>query len=46
MSLKVSSENYAVKIHLVDVSVHGKIMLKFMCDSCGGREMSPAGDRV
>jgi hypothetical protein len=46
MGLKVSPENYTVKIHLGDVGVHGKIMLKLIFDSCGRREMSPAGDRV
>jgi hypothetical protein len=46
MVLKVSSENYTVKIHLGDVGVHGRIILKLICDSCDRREMSPAGDRV
>jgi hypothetical protein len=46
MGLKVSSENCTVKIHLGDVGVRGRITLKLICDSCGRREMSPAGDRV
>ena len=44
MGLKVSSGNYTVKIHFGDVGVHGKIMLQLICDSCGRREMGPAGD--
>jgi len=45
MVLKISSENYTNKIHLDDVGVYGRIILKLICDSCGRREMSPAGDR-
>jgi len=46
MVLKVSSEKCTVKIPLGDADVHGRKILKLICDSCGRREMSSAVGRV